>query len=213
LKQKIAMQQEGAYGNLDKTARDMYRMDLTNQMAKANAKYKMAKLKSDASGEGMRKLGADDIKRLGYITSMQSNLGNVATFITQNPNYSTISTVAKLKSGMLGDDDLSIALRNTAESYGRMQSGGAINKEEETRFLASLLKAGDSEQAVRAKIQDKMQEVNDRESQLYYGANWRDHVKKENAFGGGKNAPKTGVNSDAFKAALAQKRAEAGRTN
>lgn len=60
---------------------------------------------------------------------------------------------------MIGDNDYTEAERKAAEAYGRMQSGGAINKEEEARFLAMLPRAMDSKEMQRKKLISQRDEM------------------------------------------------------
>lgn len=52
----------------------------------------------------------------------------------------------------IGDNDYTAAERRAAEAYGRMQSGGAINKDEEERFMAMLPRSTDSKEMQRKKL-------------------------------------------------------------
>lgn len=63
---------------------------------------------------------------------------------------------------LIGDNDFTRNARIAAEMYGRLQSGGAINKDEEARFMAMLPKPTDSAEQQAKKIQDAMSYFQDR---------------------------------------------------
>lgn len=60
---------------------------------------------------------------------------------------------------LVGDNDYTAASRRATEAYGRMQSGGAINKEEEKRFEATLPKTSDAKEMQRNKILKQRDEM------------------------------------------------------
>lgn len=55
-----------------------------------------------------------------------------------------------------GDNDFTRNARNAAEMYGRLQSGGAINKDEEARFMAMLPTFKDSAEQQKKKLEGAM---------------------------------------------------------
>jgi hypothetical protein len=60
---------------------------------------------------------------------------------------------------LIGDNDFTIAQREFAEALGRMQSGGAISKDEESRFASMAPKFTDSAEVKQSKLlrlQDEM---------------------------------------------------------
>lgn len=63
---------------------------------------------------------------------------------------------------MWGDNNYTSAERKAAEAYGRMQSGGAINKDEEERFLAMLPRSKDDAALQRQKLKDQYSEMESR---------------------------------------------------
>jgi len=60
---------------------------------------------------------------------------------------------------VVGDNDYTAAERRATEAYGRMQSGGAINKEEEKRFSQTLPGVSDSKDIQRNKILKQRDEM------------------------------------------------------
>lgn len=60
---------------------------------------------------------------------------------------------------LIGDNDYTSAARRATEAYGRMQSGGAINKEEEKRFEKTLPGVSDSKEIQRKKLLAQREEM------------------------------------------------------
>lgn len=60
---------------------------------------------------------------------------------------------------MIGDNDYTAASRRATEAYGRMQSGGAINKEEESKFEKTLPGKTDSKDIQRKKLVAQREEM------------------------------------------------------
>ncbi len=60
---------------------------------------------------------------------------------------------------LIGDSAYTAAARRATEAYGRMQSGGAINKEEESRFEKTLPRPTDSAEIQRKKLVKQKQEM------------------------------------------------------
>ena len=60
---------------------------------------------------------------------------------------------------MIGDNDYTAASRRATEAYGRMQSGGAINKDEEARFEKTLPRITDSKDIQRKKLLTQKDEM------------------------------------------------------
>lgn len=69
---------------------------------------------------------------------------------------------------VIGDNDYTAAERRATEAYGRMQSGGAINKEEEKRFANTLPQSTDSKDIQRKKLITQRDEMKSRLRTLGY---------------------------------------------
>lgn len=67
---------------------------------------------------------------------------------------------------LVGDNDYTANLRLFQEAFGRMQSGGAIGKQEEARFRAMMPTITDSSEMQAKKIQMLLQELDKREKML-----------------------------------------------
>lgn len=64
---------------------------------------------------------------------------------------------------MWGDNQFTLEARAAAEMYGRLQSGGAINKEEEKNFLKMLPRWDDDPEIQRQKLEKAMSYFTDRQ--------------------------------------------------
>lgn len=71
---------------------------------------------------------------------------------------------------LVGDNPYTIGSRAATEAYGRMQSGGAINKDEEARFEKTLPSATDSKQIQRQKLINQRNEMISRLKTLGFDA-------------------------------------------
>lgn len=87
---------------------------------------------------------------------------------------------------MVGDNQYTAAERKAAEAFGRMQSGGAINKDEEKRFLAMLPRSTDSKEMQRQKIIDQRNEMISRLKTLGFTPEQAGYQPKEFNYGSSK---------------------------
>jgi hypothetical protein len=142
-------------------------------MARLNREYKeaqIAALKNKAQPQGqavagvtqdgqqpaqMPKLSADEKKQVGSIASAVRAMNEMESSLDRGigPEYIDVNTpfVGQFKS----DTPFTRSQRMAAEIFGRLQSGGAINKDEEKRFIAMGPRAGDDPQTRKNKIADQ----------------------------------------------------------
>jgi hypothetical protein len=81
------------------------------------------------TGQGLRDydgklLSGDQAQKVGFLDQTLTQLQRMKSFINKGQS----------RHMPIGDNDFTIAMRIAAENYGRKQSGGAINKDEEARF-------------------------------------------------------------------------------
>lgn len=95
-----------------------------------------------------RKLNSSEEQRLDYLKMGTRAMNDLKTAWKNGDN--TLSLV--------GDNNFTLAANQAAEAFGRMQSGGAINKDEEKRFLAMLPRMTDSKEIQERKI-EKMNDI------------------------------------------------------
>lgn len=71
----------------------------------------------------------------------------------------------------IGDNQYTLNLSKAAEAFGRMQSGGAINKDEEARFVGLIRSAGDSKEIQMKKLKEFKDEMKSRYQTLGFDPN------------------------------------------
>lgn len=111
--------------------------------------------KANAVAGKMNKLGAEGKNKVGSIASGLQALDAVEKSITAGykPEYLTSST--PLLGQFISDNPLTESQRVVSEVVGRLQSGGAINKEEEARFNAMGPRPGDNFATQKRKIKQQ----------------------------------------------------------
>lgn len=129
-----------------------------------------------AKVEGVKR-SADDKKMGSYVTEGLRGIGGMRAALQNGDN--TFSLV--------GDNDFTRSLTQMAENFGRMQSGGAINKDEEERFIRMAPGIGDSAEMQQKKL-DAM-ETMFRERARTYG------VDLDSAGISNRNSPTGSLNS------------------
>lgn len=90
---------------------------------------------------------------------------------------------------LVGDNDFTLNLDRAAEAFGRMQSGGAINKDEEARFKRMAPTATDSKAVQRTKLQKMQQLYVDRLKTLGFTPDEAGVPVTEIAYGRNEQAP------------------------
>lgn len=101
------------------------------------------------------KLNATQLQQANNAMSGLEDLSALASMVEADPN---VTLKASLPGGSFtrratGTAQYEAAKQNVADVIGRLRSGGAINQDEEKRFLAQLPQAGDSQQDALMKIQ------------------------------------------------------------
>jgi hypothetical protein len=117
------------------------RQELAAKLAEKNGEKSLDKK--------LTSLNATDKQRLDNATMVMRSLKEMDAALAGGSN--TFSAI--------GDNPYTIASRNAAEGYGRMQSGGAINKDEEKRFIAASPRATDSKEVQALKLKTQQQEM------------------------------------------------------
>lgn len=95
---------------------------------------------------------------------------------------------------LVGDNDYTAASRRATEAYGRMQSGGAINKEEEKRFEATLPRTSDAKEMQRSKLLKQRDEMLSRIKTLGFTPEQIDYQPKSFSYGS-KESPQSNIES------------------
>lgn len=99
--------------------------------------------------ERLKNLSGTDKARFDNVQMVLKGIDDMGAALDNGQN--TFSVV--------GDNDYTAASRRATEAYGRMQSGGAINKEEEKRFEATLPGMRDSKEMQRKKLMVQRDEM------------------------------------------------------
>jgi hypothetical protein len=118
------------------------------------------------AGQGP-KLGAEDKQKLGYTTTLLKELPKLQALYKQGGGVARPGFVGSL----IGQNDAEILINALAENYGRLQSGGAISKDEEDRFKLRLGTMMDSPEIRQSKLQQIMEEIQDKHN-LYGGGSF-----------------------------------------
>lgn len=159
----------------------LYQADQTANYREAlinNANYKREKQKAKEdyvkSPKGkLESLSGSDKARFDNALMVLKNIDDMATALENGENtYSFI-----------GDNSFTEAQRRATEAYGRMQSGGAINKEEEDRFQKTLPNKWDSEEIQRQKLLKQREEMISRLKTLGFSMEEVGYKPKEIKYG------------------------------
>jgi len=126
------------------------------QKAMAEAKKKDAGAQPAGYQQKIEKLGAEERKRLDNIIMGKAALKDMSKAFAEGYNTFT----------MIGDNPFTFAANRWNEAIGRMQSGGAINKEEAANFRRLVPSWSDSKEMQLTKLQ-KMGEEMDRRLQSF----------------------------------------------
>jgi len=115
-----------------------------SQLRSLEAKQSQLHPEDDASK--LAKLNSSDKQRYDNVLMLTDAIGKMKNALAQGQNrYSPI-----------GDNDFTLGLSKAAEAFGRMQSGGAINKDEEARFVSQMRSVGDSPQVQKQKLDEML---------------------------------------------------------
>lgn len=148
--------------NLGREEFSRERFEYQKERDAANRQMQREALQQKRMSQGKKPLSGEAIKRLDYIVDGKDALERMRTAVkggaTLRPDIP-----------LVGDNEFTTALRDAAEHYGRMQSGGAISKPEEQRFIKSVWKMGDSKEEVLNKIDKQFQMFDNRQTRLTSG--------------------------------------------
>jgi hypothetical protein len=152
------------------------------EMAQMARDSKLADLaRKNTPEERMKNLSGTDKARFDNARGVLEALDRMGAALDNGDNTFSI----------IGDNPYTMAQRDAAESYGRMQSGGAINKDEEARFEKMLPRAGDNKEIKRGKIIEKRKEMIKRLETLGFTPEQLG-IKPDAEFSYGKPAQQTG---------------------
>jgi hypothetical protein len=130
----------------------MERWKADRAQANADREYKLKEKEIGLKGSEKKKLNGEEQKVVAYASANLKAIQEMRRALAQGDN--TFS--------MVGDNNFTEAARRAAENFGRLQSGGAINKDEEARFMDMLPKATDSKEMQQQKLANIEAEMNAR---------------------------------------------------
>lgn len=112
----------------------------------------VAKLNPDSSS---KKLNSSQQQQANNAQSGLASLQKIASTLQANPNAAKLSALpgGSLSHALTGTGEYDAAIKNATDVIGRLRSGGAIQKDEETRFLQMLPRAFDDADTVQYKLQ------------------------------------------------------------
>lgn len=179
--QKYDNQAFNQYGKLADDEMNLLRQNLMGEqyahkqnMDQANFDLRKDELNAKRSSYGQKPLAAEAIKRLDYIVDGSDALGRLRGAVAEGQSM-------RPDIPLVGDNDFTAALRDAAEQYGRMQSGGAISRPEEDRFIKAVWKMGDTPSEVLKKIDKQMNMFENRKTRLLSGGRELRSSKKKTA--------------------------------
>lgn len=110
----------------------------------------------------LEKQGAEARNKIGSIATGLQALDTLGKSIESGYTPSYIDANTPVIGGLISDNPLTESQRIISEVVGRLQSGGAINKEEEKRFMALGPRPGDSPERAKAKIEQQRDFLNNK---------------------------------------------------
>lgn len=120
-----------------------------NELDRINAKAILDKENESKKKKDPMNLNATDKARFDNALMAIKGIDEMAKALDKGQNTFSI----------VGDNDYTAASRRATEAYGRMQSGGAINKEEEERFNKTLPGLKDAKDIQRKKLLQQRAEM------------------------------------------------------
>lgn len=133
----------------------MFELEAEKQKSRNDAEYKKGMLDIERQKLSVER-GKSSLAKLNTTEKQVYNLANEglkASTDMRNALANGDNTFS-----LVGDNNYTEAMRRFAENYGRLQSGGAINKDEEERFLKMAPGVTDSKEMQQRKL-EKMEQM------------------------------------------------------
>lgn len=120
-------------------------------MATTINSMKAAAAKASKSDSGMN---TTQLQQANNAMSGLQSLERIKSTLSRNPNAAKMAALpgGSLTASLTGTGDYKAALNNAADVIGRLRSGGAINADEEKRFMAMLPQSFDSQETINYKL-------------------------------------------------------------
>lgn len=100
------------------------------------------------------KLSGESRVKIGGITNTLDTLDQLQALYDQGEKVGYITSNTPIIGQFMSDTPVDTIIRKLSDDIGRLRSGGAINSDEERRFLNMLPRAGDTPEISRKKIID-----------------------------------------------------------
>lgn len=142
---------------------------------KENLKRTIEQAKKNDPQDRLKNMSGTDKARFDNALMVARSIDEMGSALDQGNN--TFS--------LIGDNNYTEAQRKAAEAYGRMQSGGAINKDEEDRFLAMLPRSTDSKEMQRKKLVSQRDEMMSRLKTLGFSPQEAGYAQRDFSYGDG----------------------------
>lgn len=110
----------------------------------------------------LEKKGAEAQAKVGGLANSLATLKELDDLYSQGKKKSYITSDLPVVGQFMTDTDVDVVTRKLTDDIGRLRSGGAINKDEETRFMKMLPRAGDTPEIAQNKIRALTQEFQTR---------------------------------------------------
>lgn len=101
------------------------------------------------------KLGSEEKKSVGGLASGFDAINEMESSINRGVGPEYIDANTPILGNLISDTNYTKSQRIITDVVGRLQSGGAINKDEEARFLAMSPRPGDSAAIAKQKLEDQ----------------------------------------------------------
>ncbi len=175
LKQKLQDKEQGGYERLSKDYMTMERDAAMREQYKAGNKLREKAIQD----KGMKPLSGEAIKRMSFVMSMDRGVKGMKDLIRDHDfgKLYRAQTQAGLSSNYVKDTKLATYIRSVAESYGRMQSGGAIQQEEAKRFVMEMFKTVENKETFMRKLDQLQIMVDDRRKLIQSGGHYYPDIK------------------------------------
>lgn len=162
LADRLQQQAGVGYGALANNEVQMAQLASSEERARQNAELRQKLLNQKQSTANQKPLSGELLKRLEHTTLAKNKAQQLLSVVDRGDTL-------RRDLPLVGDSDFTRLIRDAAEQFGRMQSGGAINKQEEGRFLDSIFKYGDDREMVKTKIQEYLRDMEMREKLIKSG--------------------------------------------
>lgn len=131
------------------------------RLKEASDKQEDRNFKQSPKGR-LESAGGDVKQKIGFVTSALENLTNYEDRFRKGDRQSRLNPQTPLIGGLVSSTPIDESRTNLEESIGRLQSGGAISKEEEERFRRMIPTPADDDETGARKLLQLRSEMENR---------------------------------------------------